>query len=118
MTPQQKRLYDIIKADLDATGVCPSYREMAERMGLKSKSGIHGLVCQLEESGHIIRRPHRDRSIELSVVIGGPKWREASDVISAALKIRPAPWRKGKTVTVSKESYQALRKALAKLGAV
>lgn len=131
MTPQQKRLYDIIKAELDATGVCPSYEEMRVRMGLKSKSGIHRLVCQLDERGYIRRLPHRDRSIEIiaPAFIPPSDFEPSADAIlaemeaidglvHAARKIKTLPWRKAKTVAVSKESYQALRKALAKLGAI
>lgn len=118
MTPQQKRLYDIINADLDETGVCPSYEEMRVRMDYMSKSNIHRLVVGLEERGHITRLPHKDRSIELNMMAGSRNWRDADNVIRAADKIRRVPWQKGKTVTVSKEAYQALRKAVAKLGAV
>ena len=53
MTPRQKQLYDIIKADLDATGICPSFEEMRERMGLASRSAIPRILLALEEQGHI-----------------------------------------------------------------
>ena len=118
MTPQQKRLYDIIRHDLETTGISPSVREMMRKMGLKSTSGIVRLLDGLEESGHIIRRPNRARSIQLDYVLGSPKWREAAKVISAARKIKHMPWQKSRTVPISKEAYQALRKAVAKLGAV
>ena len=131
MTPQQKRLYDIIKADLDATGVCPSFEEMRERMGLGSKSGIHRLLAALEERGHIRRLPHKARCIEIVGHTPIP-WRindhtfpeeagtEApiAEVIRAAHALKKAPWHKEPCVTITENSYQALRKALAKLGAV
>jgi len=118
MTPQQKRLYDIIKAELDASGVCPSYEEMAGTMGLKSKSGIFPLVNALEEQGYIYRRPHRARSIQLDVVLAGPKWKETVEVVRAARGVKIAPSHKEPTVTITKNSYQALQKALAKLRAI
>lgn len=134
MTPQQKRLYDIIKAELDWGGVCPSYEELRERMGLKSKSGIHRLITGLEERGHIRRLPHRVRCIE---IVGHTpmalKWNELTpraesleaekdmaiaDVIRSARGLKKAPWHKEAVVTITENSYQALRKALAKLGAI
>jgi repressor LexA len=38
---------------------------MKEAMKLASKSGIHRMVCALEERGHIVRIPHRARCIIL-----------------------------------------------------
>lgn len=65
MTAKQKQLLDFIKARLAETGVCPSMQEMADAMGLKSKSGIHRLIVTLEEAGHIARLPYRARSLAL-----------------------------------------------------
>lgn len=46
-------------------GSPPSFDEMKEAMKLASKSGIHRMVCALEERGHIVRIPHRARCIIL-----------------------------------------------------
>ncbi len=50
---------------LKGTGVSPSFDEMKDALGLKSKSGIHRLVTGLEERGFIRRLPHRARAIEV-----------------------------------------------------
>ena len=49
--------------------ISPSYDEMRDAMGLKSKCGIHRLVVCLEERGFIERLPQRPRSIR---VLAGP----------------------------------------------
>jgi repressor LexA len=46
-------------------GICPSYREIRDALGLKSTSGSARLVAALEERGHIRRLPGKARAIEL-----------------------------------------------------
>ena len=46
-------------------GVSPSFDEMKDALGLKSKSGIHRLITGLEERGFIRRLPHRARALEV-----------------------------------------------------
>lgn len=46
-------------------GVCPSYQEMMEQIGLSSKSGVHRLIIALEERGRIRRMANRARTIEV-----------------------------------------------------
>lgn len=68
MTPKQKQLLDFIKAYLAASdGVSPSYQEMCDGIGLKSKGGIHRLVLGLVVHGYITRIPGFNRSIKLVV---------------------------------------------------
>jgi repressor LexA len=50
-------------------GVSPSFEEMKDALGLKSKSGVHRLVEALEERGFIRRLPNRARALE---VVRGP----------------------------------------------
>ena len=125
MTPRQKQLYDIIKADLDATGICPSFEEMRERMGLASRSAIPRILLALEEQGHIRRLRYRARAIEIvghDVTVDDLLSRDAggeaiAGVVQAAKRIKKAPWHKEPTVTITENSYQALLKALGKLRA-
>ena len=65
LTSKQEKLLAIIKADLAATGVPRSYEEMAQAMGVRSKSAIHGLVTGLERRGLIKRMACAWRSIQL-----------------------------------------------------
>jgi repressor LexA len=51
--------------ELRKKGVSPSFDEMKDALGLKSKSGIHRLITGLEERGFIRRLPHRARAIEV-----------------------------------------------------
>jgi len=50
---------------LKESGVPPSFEEMKEALGLKSKSGIHRLITALEERGFLRRLPHRARALEV-----------------------------------------------------
>lgn len=61
-TRAQKQLYDFIVSRA-AAGVAPSFEEMKDAIGLKSKSGVHRLIVALEERGKIARLRNRARSI-------------------------------------------------------
>src|SRR5260221_8803274 len=65
LTRKQHQLLLFINQRLNATGVCPSFDEMKDALGLKSKSGIHRLISGLEERGFIRRLPHRARALEV-----------------------------------------------------
>lgn len=65
LTRKQKELLLLIRDRLAADGVSPSFDEMKEALGLKSKSGIHRLITGLEERGFIKRLPHRARALEI-----------------------------------------------------
>ena len=56
LTRKQHQLLVFINQRLDETGVSPSFDEMKEALGLKSKSGIHRLITGLEER-EFIRPP-------------------------------------------------------------
>src|SRR5438105_8113815 len=66
LTKKQHELLMFINQRLGATGVAPSFDEMKEALGLRSKSGIHRLITGLEERGFIRRLPHRARALEIS----------------------------------------------------
>lgn len=65
LTRKQYELLMYIEAALRDGGVSPSFDEMKEALGLKSKSGIHRLITGLEERGFIRRLPHRARALEV-----------------------------------------------------
>jgi SOS-response transcriptional repressor LexA len=52
-------------ARLTVGGVAPSYDQIKDAMGLKSKGNIVRMVDQLERDGFIRRRPGCPRSIEI-----------------------------------------------------
>lgn len=86
MTRKQKQLLDFIgNYAITHDGVAPSYDEMKAALNLKSKSGVHRLVLALAEAGHIERRPHRARAIELIAVENRPDLHHAFRRLKAEL---------------------------------
>jgi repressor LexA len=65
LTRKQNELLVFINRHLTEQGVSPSFDEMKEALGLKSKSGIHRLITGLEERGFIKRLPHKARALEV-----------------------------------------------------
>jgi repressor LexA len=65
LTRKQHELLMFINERLSQSGVSPSFDEMKDALGLKSKSGIHRLITGLEERGFIRRLPHRARALEV-----------------------------------------------------
>jgi repressor LexA len=65
LTRKQHELLVFLQRRLNENGVSPSFDEMKEALGLKSKSGIHRLISGLEERGFIRRLPHRARALEI-----------------------------------------------------
>jgi len=65
LTPKQYELLQFIYQRVKERGIPPSYDEMKDALGLRSKSGIHRLITALEERGFIRRLPHRARAIEI-----------------------------------------------------
>ncbi len=65
LTRKQYELLMFIRQRMKETGIPPSFEEMKEALGLRSKSGIHRLITALEERGFIRRLPHRARALEI-----------------------------------------------------
>lgn len=65
LTKKQYELLMLIDQRIKDTGVPPSFDEMKDCLGLKSKSGIHRLISGLEERGFIRRLAHRARALEV-----------------------------------------------------
>jgi len=65
LTSKQYELLLLIDTRIKEAGVPPSFEEMKNALGLKSKSGIHRLISGLEERGFIRRLPHRARALEV-----------------------------------------------------
>lgn len=65
LTQKQRELLDFINGRIMASGVSPSFDEMKEALGLRSKSGIHRLITALEERGFLRRLPNRARALEV-----------------------------------------------------
>lgn len=66
MTMAQAELLSFIERyTSENNGVAPTFEEMKQALGVASKSGIHRLVCALEERGRIRRLRDRARAIEV-----------------------------------------------------
>lgn len=65
LTKKQYELLLFIDRRLKDSGVSPSFDEMKDALGLRSKSGIHRLMTGLEERGFVRRLPHRARALEV-----------------------------------------------------
>src|SRR5271155_1215760 len=85
ITHKQRELLVLIRDRLAEEGVPPSFDEMKDALGLKSKSGIHRLITGLEERGFIKRLPHRARALEIARM---PEGMEGKSGKSSARKSR------------------------------
>ena len=63
LTYRQKKLYDIIKDFIATNKHSPSYEELKQLIGLRSKSNIHALVHQLMRRHWIGKRNGANRSL-------------------------------------------------------
>ena len=84
LTEKQYNLLMYINKVNRETGQCPSFDEMKDAIGLKSKSGIHALISSLEERNFIRKLPHKARALEVirlprfkpQAILDGEKKRE------------------------------------------
>ena len=65
LTRKQHELLMYVNKRLKSDGVSPSFDEMKDALGLRSKSGVHRLITALEERGFIGRLPHRARALQV-----------------------------------------------------
>ncbi len=65
LTQKQHDLLFFIHQNIKASGVSPSFDEMRDFMQLKSKSGIHRLVHELEQKGFLRHLANKARSLEV-----------------------------------------------------
>lgn len=61
----QQRILDYIKSEIQAKGYPPSVREIANAVGLKSTSTVHGHLQRLEKRGLIHRDAMKPRAMEV-----------------------------------------------------
>ena len=66
LSPRHKKVFDFIKSYMNKPPVAPSYQEMMEATGYKSKSAIHNIIKQLEERKWITKLPGKNRSIQIN----------------------------------------------------
>ena len=65
LTPNMKKMMDIIKKYIKTNGFSPSYEELKQLCGLRSKSGVHRYLHCLKEIGYINFKYNMKRGIEV-----------------------------------------------------
>lgn len=90
LTAKQHELLHFIQERLDSSGISPSFEEMKEALGLKSKSGIHRLISALEERGFLRRLPNRARALEVLKVPEAAKPAPVRENVVPLRKTAPA----------------------------
>lgn len=73
LTKKQRALLLFIHERMADGDIAPSFEEMKNALGLKSKSGIHRLITGLVERGYLERLPHRARALEVKKLPDGFK---------------------------------------------
>lgn len=71
LTKKQRELLLYIHEHMSNDDVAPSFEEMKDALGLKSKSGIHRLITGLVERGYLERLPHRARALAVTKLPDG-----------------------------------------------
>lgn len=67
----QQRILEFIKSEIQTKGYPPSVREIAQAVGLKSTSTVHGHLQRLEKRGLLHRDAMKPRAME---VMGDPNF--------------------------------------------
>ena len=62
----QQRILDFIKSEIQTKGYPPSVREIAQAVGLKSTSTVHGHLQRLEKRGLLHRDAMKPRAMEVT----------------------------------------------------
>ena len=89
LTKKQHELLLFLEDRIAQSGVTPSFEEMKNKVGLKSKSGIHRLISALEDRGFIKKLPFKARAIE---ILKSPNIRsKSSDNKDCLLYTSPSP---------------------------
>ena len=65
ITPRMKKMLDLIKQYIKSNGFSPSYEELKQLCGLRSKSGVHRMLHCLKERGYINFKYNMKRGIEV-----------------------------------------------------
>ena len=63
LTPRMKIMLDIIKEYIKKNGFSPSYEELKQLCGLRSKSGVHRYIYCLKERGYVMFKKDAHRNI-------------------------------------------------------
>ncbi|MCK5013246.1 MAG: hypothetical protein KAS66_05460 [Candidatus Omnitrophica bacterium] len=65
MTPRQEQIFEFLKEYIRENGISPTYREIADGVGLTNSKTVSIHLGNMRESGHITWEPRKLRSIVL-----------------------------------------------------
>ncbi len=65
LTRRQHELLVFLNTRIEETGISPSFEDMKNALGLRSKSGIHRHLNSLVERGFVERLPNRARAVRV-----------------------------------------------------
>lgn len=65
MTPKQKVVFEFITLYIRMKGYAPSYRNIADAIGVRSKSNVHKYVHKLRKKGYLSVQPRMARSMRV-----------------------------------------------------
>ena len=65
LTKRQKDVLDFIKAFVEENGYAPTYQEIADNSGMKSRSEAYARVQALIKKGHVVNKIGSHRSLTL-----------------------------------------------------
>lgn len=71
ITKKQKLVLDYLASYIDNNGVAPTYEEIADYFGYRSKGTVHKHITNLEEKGYIKKDWNRSRGLEIISEDGG-----------------------------------------------
>ena len=65
LTKKQKQILDYLNEYIQRFGLSPTYEEIAEHFGYRSKGTVHKHITNLEDQGYIKKDWNRSRAVEL-----------------------------------------------------
>lgn len=65
MTKTQRKVYELVRACLEKANACPSYREIAAALGLRSVSGVDRLVKDLVKQNYLTAEAGKKRGLQV-----------------------------------------------------
>ena len=65
LTPKQMKILQVMQSFMKSNGYPPSYEELKQLVGLKSKSNIHRYIHSLKKRGYLDFLPAQSRSLYL-----------------------------------------------------
>ena len=78
LTSRQSQILSLIISSIEKNGICPSFEEMKNQIGVKSKSGIHAILSALEERKYIRKLPNKARAVEVLKFPNGKQYNQTS----------------------------------------